>query len=241
MNLFIKLIFSILLSALTVYAADNVWSQETEGLSKAKSDKIIRAYKNGDQSAFTFEDDPKVKIISDVEANILVVGLALGFGSSEEEVSNTNGAYTTSYTHSNVKLTLGKDFTFWHEEYTQPTRIYMTYAYTGLSTDVDFATFTVGIKENMRYWPLYETKSYSIYPTVSYELGNSSLTRGSNDISGFTTEVNGGVVYQRGNFEYAINLAYNQIAWEHPIDGIKDETQSFQFNMGLNYRWMYDE
>ena len=231
----------ILLLFLNINAADNVWSEETESLSKAKSDKIIRAYQDGNQSISTFEDDPKVKIISDVEANILVVGLSLGFGSSEEEVSNQRGAYTTSYTHSNVKFTLGKDFTFWHEEYTQPTRIYMTYAYTSLSTDVDFTTFTVGIKENMRYWPLYETKTYSIYPTVSYELGSSTLTRGSNDISGFSTEVNGGVVYQRGDFEYAINLAYNQMAWEHPIDGIKDETQSFQFNVGVNYRWMYDE
>ena len=226
---------------LNINAADNVWSEETQSLSKEKSDKIIRAYQDGNQSTFTFEDDPKVKIISDVEANILVVGLSLGFGSSEEEVSNKSGAYTTDYTHSTVKLTLGKDFTFWHEEYTQPTRIYMTYAYTGLSTDVDFTTITVGIKENMRYWPLYETKSYVIFPTVSYELGSSSLTRGSNDISGFTTEVNGGLVYQRGDFEYAVNVAFNQIAWEHPIDGIKDETQSVQFNMGVNYRWMYDE
>jgi len=226
---------------LNINAADNVWSEETQSLSKEKSDKIIRAYQDGNQSTSVFEDDPKVKIISDVEENILVVGLSLGFGSSEEEVSNTNGAYTTTYTHSNVKFTLGKDFTFWHEEYTQPTRLYMTYSYTGLSTDVDFTTVTVGIKENMRYWPLYETKHYTIFPTLSYEIGNSSLTRGSHDISGLTTEVNGGVVYQRGNFEYIVKLAYNQISWEHPIDGIKDETQSFQFNMGLNYRWMYDE
>ena len=236
-----KFILIMSLLFLNINAADNVWSEETQSLSKEKSDKIIRAYQDGNQSTFTFEDDPKVKIISDVEANILVVGLSLGFGSSEEEVSNKSGAYTTDYTHSTVKLTLGKDFTFWHEEYTQPTRIYMTYAYTGLSTDVDFTTITVGIKENMRYWPLYETKSYVIFPTVSYELGSSSLTRGSNDISGFTTEVNGGLVYQRGDFEYAVNVAFNQIAWEHPIEGIKDETQSFQFNMGLNYRWMYDE
>jgi len=67
------------------------------------------------------------------------------------------------------------------------------------------------------------------------------LKRGENKISGVTSEFTGGLTYQRGNFEYALNLIYNQIAWEHPIEGIKDESQGVQVHLNFNYRWMYDE
>ena len=171
----------------------------------------------------------------------MVVGLSLGYGSTTETVSNTRGTYDLDYTASSFKMIVGKDFTLWHDEYTQPIRIYLAFSYTALSTDVDFTTITFGLKENMRYWPIYETKSYIIYPSLSYEIGSSSLTRGDFDISGLTSEFTGGLTYQRSNVEYALNLAYNQTAWEHPVAGIKDESQGLQVHLNVNYRWMYDE
>ena len=73
------------------------------------------------------------------------------------------------------------------------------------------------------------------------EIGSSTLTRADYKISGSTSEFAGGVVYERDDFEYALNLVYNQIAWEHPIEGIKDESQGVQLHLNVNYRWMYDE
>lgn len=228
-------------SLLSLSAADNVWTQETKSLSSKKSNAIIKAYQDENPSDFEFEDDVEPVKITEIEDNILVVGLSLGYGRATETVSNTRGSKDEDYSVGNVKLILGKDFTLWHEEYTQPVRFYLSYAYSALSTDVDFTTVTFGMKENMRFWPLYETDSYIIYPTLSFELGNSSLKRGDDKISGRTSEFTGGLVYQRGNFEYALNLAYNQTAWEHPIEGIKDESQGLQMHVNFNYRWMYDE
>ena len=227
--------------SLSLGAAENVWTQQTKSLSPQKSDAIIKAYLDENQTTFEFDDDEEPLKVSEIEENILVVGLSLGYGAATETLSNTRGSRDEDYSVGNVKLILGKDFTLWHEEYTQPLRFYLSYAYSALSTEVDFTTVTFGMQENMRFWPLYETKSYIIYPTLSFEIGSSSLKRGEKKISGRTSEFAGGLVYQRGNFEYALNLAYNQTAWEHPVEGIKDESQGLQMHVNVNYRWMYDE
>ena len=232
---------SIFLLSLSLEAVDNVWTPETKGLTPQQRDAIIKAYREGNETVIEFEDDVTPVVISEIEENILVVGASIGYGSTTETVSNTVGAYDVDYHVSSFKLLLGKDFTLWHEEYTQPVRLYLQFTYSALQTDVAVSTFTFGIKENMRYWPLYEGKDYSIYPSLSYEIGSSSLQRATYDISGITSEVSGGLIYQRENFEYAFNLVYTQTAWEHPIEGIKDESQGFQAHLNLNYRWMYDE
>ena len=228
-------------SEIALYAAENIWTKDTKTLSQQDRDAIIKAYRDNNQSDFEFEDDIEPLKISDIEDNILVVGLSLGYGSVTETVSNTRGSYDVDYTMSTLKLLIGKDFSLWHDEYTEPVRIYLTYRFNTLSTDVDYTTITLGIKENMRFWPLYESKNYIIYPTLSYEIGGSNLTRKDYDISGVTTEFAGGLAYERGNFEYALNLAYNQTAWEHPINGIKDEAQGLHVHMNINYRWMHNE
>jgi len=228
-------------SLLSLSAADNVWTQETKGLSPEQRDAIIRAYRDGNETTLEFEDDVIPIVISDIEDNILVVGASVGYGATTETVSNTVGAYDVDYTVSSFKLLLGKDFTLWHEEYTQPVRLYLQFTYAALSTDVSVTTFTFGIKENMRYWSFYQSENFSIYPSLSYEIGSSSLQRAAYEISGMTSEFAGGLTYQRGNFEYALNLVYNQTAWEHPVEGIKDESQGLQMHVNFNYRWMYDE
>ena len=225
----------------TLSATDNIWTADTKAISPDKYNAIINAYQDTNQSSFEFEDDITPHVISDIEDNILVLGLTLGYGTTTETVSNTRGSYDMDYTMSTVKLMLGKDFTLWHDEYTQPVRIYLRYSYSALSTKVDYTTITLGFQENMRYWPLYETDNDIIYPTLSYELGSSSLQRNAFDISGVTSEFTGGLTYQRGDFEYALNLAYHQTAWQHPLDGIKDEVHGLQVYLNLSYRWMYDE
>jgi len=222
-------------------AAENIWTKDTKALSQQERDAVIKAYQDNNQSDFEFTDDIKPPKISDIEDNILVVGLSLGYGSITETVTNTRGAYDVDYSIGSFKMIFGKDFSLWHDEYTEPVRIYLTYSFNTLSTDVDYTSFTVGIKENMRYWPIYKSENYIIYPTLSYEIGSSNLTRKEYDISGVTTELAGGVSYERGNFEYAMDLSYDQIAWNHPIDGIKDESQGLQVHLNLNYRWMHNE
>ena len=238
----IKRLLAILVTlSLSLSATENVWTQETKALSAQKRDAIIKAYRDNNLTDFEFEDDLEPVVISDIEDNILVVGFSLGYGSMSETITNTRGSYDRDYTMSSLKLILGKDFTLWHKEYTEPIRIYLTYEYSLLSTEIDLSTITLGFKENMRYWPLYRTQNYIIYPNLSYEIGSSSLTRSSYEISGVTSEFSGGLTYQRADLEYALNLIYHQTAWEHPIDGIKDEAQGLQLHINLNYRWMNDE
>jgi opacity protein-like surface antigen len=241
MGIYGTLIFLGLALFTGLQAADNVWSQETKALSPEAAQQILSAYDGNETMAFRFPDDPKVKRVSEIEDNILVVGGTLGFGSSSETVSNTTGSYALEQSVTNLRLLLGKDFTFWHEEYTQPTRIYLTYGYTMLSSDVDFTSVTLGIKESMRYWSFYEGEKFSLYPTLSYELGNASLKRGDESISGFISEVAAGVVYERLGFEYGLEVVSNSISWNHPIDGIEDESLGLQLRLTLMYRWMYDE
>ena len=238
----IKRVVTLLLTlSLSLSAAENIWTQDTKALSAQKRDAIIKAYRDNNQSSFEFEDDLKPVITSDIEDNILVIGLSLGSGTITETLTNTRGSYDTEYTMSSLKLILGKDFTLWHEEYTEPVRIYLAYEYSFLNTEVDFSTVTLGFKENMRFWPLYKSQNYIIYPSLSYEIGSSTLTRSSYKVSGVTSEFAGGLTYQREAFEYALNLIYHQTAWDHPIDGIKDEAQGIQVHFNLNYRWMDDE
>ena len=120
-------------------------------------------------------------------------------------------------------------------------RIYLTYTYSFLDEGITYSTITAGIKENMRYWPLYKTNNYIIYPTLSYEIGSSSLKRESSSVLGLTSEFKGGLIYERGHVEYGLEVAYNTIAWEHPTDGIKDESAGLQMQLCFNYRWMYNE
>lgn len=237
------LVFLLLSSIYTIIldAAENIWTQDTKALSQKEREAIIKAYQENNQSNFEFADDIAPIKISDIEDNILVVGLSLGYGSTTETLSNTRGSYDVDYGTTNIKLLFGKDFTLWHDEYTQPVRIYLALSYSALTTDVDLTTITLGIKENMRYWPLYKSNNYIIYPSLSYELGSSSLKRAAHDISGSTSEFSGGLSYERDDFEYALNLVYNQTAWKHPIEGIKDESNSLQLHLSLNYRWMYHE
>ncbi len=231
------------MSVMILNASDNVWSKETKVLSEEKSDRIIKAFVNGETTEFNFEDDPNSKTkVYDFKKNIFVIGLSLGSDSYSEELSNKTGTKTLSYSSYDAKFTIGRDFTFWHNEYTQPTRLYLTYSFTKLSSDTDFTTWTLGLQENMSYWSLYKTNTYSIYPTLSFELGSSSIARDNNSISGFTTELNLGIKYVRdNNFEYFLKVSTNSIDWKHPIYGVADNMSAYGINLGLNYKLMYGD
>ena len=228
---------------MSLYASDNIWSKDTLPLETSKSIQIIDAYKSGDFSTLKFANDVSNKPpLYDFKENIFVVGLSLGGASYNEELSNTTGSSSTSYSSYHTKLTIGKDFTMWHEEYTQPTRVYFTYAYTALDTDISFTTWTIGFCENMDYWSLYKTSSFNIYPTVAFEVGQSSISRESYSISGLTTEFSLGLTYTRDdNFEYFIDFFNDNIIWQHPVDGIADEMTGFGFRTGLNYKLNYGD
>ncbi len=238
-----KTLLLILLGSLSLVASDNIWSKDTKALNQEKSERILQAYESGDTSNLNFEDDKNKKSnLYDFTENIFVVGLSVGGASLSEEISNKTGSATSSYSAINTKLIIGKDFTLWNEEYTQPTRLFFSYAFTTLDNDVDFTTYSLGIRENMEYYTFYETANYRLYPTLSLELGRSHINRGSESIQGFSTEVNLGVNYVRDdNFEYFLNLAASSTDWKHPIDGISDEMSGFALNIGLNYKLNYGD
>ncbi len=224
------------------FAKDNVWSKDTPSLSDAKSEKIIQMYQENNQTNLEFVEDIDEEVVYDFRENILMFGLELGFSSNREKVYNTTGEKTENFSSSSVKLVFGKDFTLWHIDYTQPSRIYVSYEYTLINEDVSYTTFMVGLQENMFYWSLYKNDTLNIYPTFNLELGSSSITRDTFTSSGFTTGAGVGValVYD-DNFEYFINFHSKQVAWEHPVDGVADEMSSFGLNIGLNYKLMYGD
>jgi len=238
-----KLIMLIPLCYLTLYGSDNIWSKDTPSISKEKSQKIIKAYESGDTSTLNFENDPELKKKNfNFKENVFVIGFGLGYGSHSEKLSNTTGSETFSYSSLNTKIIVGKDFTMWNEEYTQPTRIYLSYLYTKLDSDVTYTTVGLGITENMRYFPLYKSASFTLYPTLSFELAQSSLSRDTLSATGLTTEINLGLAYTRDdNFEYYVNLFANSINWNHPVDGIADEMSGFGLYFGLNYKLNYGD
>lgn len=238
-----KILLLLTLSTLLFSEESYIWTQDTKAMSQEKSEKIIKAFKNNTLSELTFEDDPiRDKKSLAFKENIFALGLSAGSSSYDEEISNTTGSQTSNYSVTNFKFTLAKDYTLWHKEYTQPTRIYFTYALNSLENDVDFSTWTLGLRENMYYWPLYSTPTYTLYPTASLEIGSSRLKRNSNTMSGFTTELEVGLSYSRyDNFEYALNLNMTSVAWKHPLDGVADEMQGIGVNFGVTYKFMYGD
>ena len=229
------------LLTVTLFADGHIWSTKTPALTPAQSKQVIHAYEENNQTEIVFKDDPKVLVTSKIEANILVLGASIGMGSTSERIYNSVGEKVETYGHVNAKFTIGKDFTFWHEEYTQPTRIFATYTYTYLQQSLGYHTFTMGLEERMRYWSFFKTDKGTFYPTLSYQLGRTVLSRKYESIEGRTSELNTGVTYEHLGFEYFLTLAYNSITWQHPIEGIGDESTNYQMNLGVNYRFMYED
>ena len=231
------------LSTLLFSNPDYIWSKDTQAMSQDKSDKILQSYKDGDADNLTFKDDPKRKNDTvDFKENIFVLGLSLGADSYSQEVSNAQGSYFGTHSATNVKFTIAKDYTLWHEEYTQPSRLYFAFALTQVDTNVDYRTWTIGLRENMYYWPLYKSSTYSIYPNASFEIGSSNINRGNSSMSGFTSQVEFGLTYSRNsNFEYFLDARASSITWKHEIDGVADEMSGVGISFGLNYKLMYGD
>jgi len=225
----------------TLYADKTSWSSKTKTIDQDESKQIIEAYTKGKTLPLylTFADDKAPVKGLGIEENILVFGMGLSYGATQERVSNKNGSNSDSYTTSSLTLMLGKDFTLWHEKYHQLSRIYLTYNYNFLSTDLTYSAFSFGFKESMEYFTFYEGDGFYMYPTLAIELGQSYIERDKLSIRGFTTAAAGGIVYQRGNFEYYLNVTSTTIDWNHPVDGIKDKAHTLGLSFGLNYKLMY--
>jgi len=243
----VPLLLCISLSSL--FAADNIWTQETKGMNTNRSQQVIDAYLvDKNITNITFEDDPKVKKrkLSIIE-NILMLGVSLGVNSAEDTLSNTTGSKSSSYANYEFKFTIGKDFTFWHEPYTQPTRLYLNINYSSLGEEVSSLGWTIGLRENMTYWPLYTTPTYTIYPTFSFELGNATMTRNSFSVNGFILQTDIGLTYQQNhNLEYFLNFKANKSDWNYAqagkaFEGVVYETLSFGLLVGLNYKFNYED
>jgi len=239
-----KILTFLLLSTISLYGNDYIWSQDTPPMSQDKSDAILKSFSNGgDVSKLNFDDDPhRIKEMYQFKENIFVVGLSIGGASYNEEVSNKTGSKSTTYSSYNAKFSFAKDFTLWHKKYSELSRIYFTYSLSKINSDLDFTTWTIGLRENMEYWTIYKSNTFKIYPTASIEFGRSNITRDSHSIDGLTSEFNLGLTYARGiNFEYFCNLYASSIDWKHPIGGIADEMKGFGVAIGLNYKLMHGD
>lgn len=238
-----KTISLILFSVVLLNASEYIWSKETPSLSKSKSEQIFQSYENGNDLNITFEDDPKKNdTIHDYSLNALVLGFSVGGISYTETLSNSIGSSSESYTSYNAAFLIGKDFTLWHDDYSQPSRLYFKYGFSKINEELDFTTWSIGLRENMYYWSIYETDKSKIYPNASFELGSSKIKRNSESQAGFTLITELGLTYMRNkNFEYFFNLSYNSVTWKHPIDGITDQMNGIGANFGLNYKIMHGD
>jgi hypothetical protein len=239
-----KIIILLTFLSFALFGADNIWTQETQGMSESKSEKIINAYLKGKSQELNFQDDPEVqKYKLDITENIFTLGLSIGGNSATDTVSNNTGSQTLTNDGYGIKLIVGKDFTFWHKDYTQPTRLYLAYDYATLGSASEITTWSFGVKENMYYWPIYNTDKFTIYPTLSLEFGRSTLQRDSiANITGYKMGADLGINYVRdNNFEYYCNFNISNTAWDYPLDGIAYETLSFGLYLGLSYKFNYGD
>ena len=243
-----KILLLLFITLLNLYGGENIWSQDTKGMGISNSQQVIDAYiTGGDVENLTFKDDPEVKRrkLSIVD-NIFMLGLSIGGNSAEDTIKNTTGSKSLTNTAYEGKFTIGKDFTFFHERYTQPTRLYLAINYS-LQGEADVYGWSLGIRENMSYWDFYKTPTYSIYPTLSFELGSSTMKRDDISISAFTMEGNLGLTYKyRDNFEYFFNFKVASNNWDYAsagktFEGVDYETFYLGLLIGLNYKFNYGD
>ena len=232
-----------ILFCLNAFSQEIRWSKETTPLSENKAQQILEAYKNKKEIDIKLEDDFSQKEETyTFKENIFLFGLEVGVNSNSEKIYNKVSEKTSEYSSKRLKLLFAKDFTLWHEEYTQPSRLYGSFSYSFLDSNVKYTTFSMGLKENMFYWSIYKRDNFNLYPTFYLELGSSSITRETFTSSGFTKEGGIGIALSHGhNFEYYIDISSKSINWDHPIDGIADEMSSYGVSIGINYKIMYGD
>jgi len=239
----LKLFILIFILFTNSFANDNIWTKDTASMSESKSTKIINSYIENNNTNLTFIDSQEDEVITyPFRENILTIGLDLGYDYNSEKIYNTIGEKTDTFSSYSFKITFAKDFTLWHEEYTQPSRIYASYNIAYLDEDVSYSTFSIGLRENMFYWSIYQDSKLNIYPSVNFELGSSSISRETYTSSGFTSVIGAGItLVNDDNFEYFINFNSKSIDWDHPVDGIADEMSVYSISFGLNYKLMYGD
>lgn len=239
-----KFILLIILSISNILAIDNIWSKETQTIPQSQYENIIKNHNAHTDKKLDFEDDrEEITYRYGYKKTILTLGLSTG--ATKYHVSNKTNLIQdkNSYTASNIKFTIGKDFTFLHQEGTQPTRIFFTYALEKLDNDLDFVIWTLGIRENMEYWSFYEGQNSKLYPTVSLEVGKGTLEKLHYDISGISSEANMGLTYAYGDsFEYFFNLSYDyaDLLDKKHNDDI-DRLSGFGCSIGFTYKILYDD
>lgn len=239
-----KFMLLIMLSLSFLNATDNIWSKDTPSISASKSDSIIKEYNQEKNQKLNFEDDVGAKNYKyNYKKSVLIVGLGVGTINYQETIKDDYTTQKNSYKSTNAKITVGKDFTFFHKEYTQPTRIFFTYAFERLEENQEFTIWTLGIRENMEYWSFYQTTKARLYPTISLEVGKANFQKLYYDISGISSQINLGTTYAYGdNFEYFVNLSYNYMALVNKYHDHKlDRITGFGLNIGLTYKIMYDD
>jgi len=237
-----KIILSLLSISSLIFSYDNIWSQTTPTMDRNDRYEALREFNQNEFKPFEFKDDKKELTVYGFQENMFVVGLEVAGIPYSEKLSNKTGTKNVNLDSYHIQFTLGKDFTLWHKEYTQLSRLYLTYTYTILDSNVKMNSWSFGLRENMKYYSFYETKISSVYPTFSIEIGKSFIHRDTQTIHGLKSAASIGLTYSyKDNFEYFVNLLTNYTNWKHPVDGISDQMNGFGLGIGINYKIMYGD
>jgi len=170
------------------------------------------------------------------ENTMLTVGVQLGYGSTNETLSNTTGSVDYNYDVTSYKLLVGKDYDLYDKG--QTSRFYGSYKYNSLSSDTSYSTLGIGYLENMTYLSFLNKPEQKVFPYAGLELGWSLGDLGDSK-NAFNTEVDLGLTYQFKNMEFSLGYAYNFVSWDNTE--ATDNFNNHQVVLGYTYKFMNGE
>jgi hypothetical protein len=235
-----KIIFSILCISSLALSSENIWSQQTQTLDNAQTKDILKDFDKDKFELFNFKDEDEIELQdSYYDSNFMVFGIQATGLAYSEKLSNEKGSKTVDTNGYNIQLSIGKDFTLWHKDFTQPSRIYFKYSYSLLDSDIEMTSWGFGLKENMSYYSFYTTQNSKIYPTFSIEIAKAYIDRDNQTIHGLKSVGTLGVTYAyKKHMEYFLDLVCDYNDWKHPVDGISDQIIGYGLSLGINYKIM---
>ena len=236
----IRYLIILFFSTATLFA-DATWSDQTTPLDDSQVNKVLNQAESKSFWDINLVDDKQENKYL-VKSNLVVFSVNAGLSMLDETLSNKNGSKKTNLDIQELKFVLGKDFTLWHDEFHQYSRLFLAYTYSTTKDNVSYTTFSLGIQERMKYYTFYKIKNWNFYPKISIEAGTSTLKRSNYNIDGFTIEGGASIVAQyHYNYELSFDTTYKRTRWQYPVDGIDDSFEGFYVGLGFSYRIMYGD
>ena len=220
---------------------DGVWSSEQKPLQKEQAQKVLKDFeKNSSWDAIVLKEEQK-PLISQTKFNLCTLSVGVGGYVGNETLSNTTGSKTVHVSGYGGSVAIGKDFAWWHNDFSQYSRLYFNYEYEHLD-EVSFSTYTIGVAERMKYFSFLCYRGFVFYPVMSIGFGKAKLSQRNTTVGGFEYDGSLAVTTQYGyNYELSVAAKYAHIAWDYPIEGVEDSFAGLSMQILFTYRINYGD